>query len=103
MDDKEFRVETAIEFMKEGRSFPIGNLRFGINDTGNIEVAGWSNYLEFSNLTKDRSTEELNNTKSLFFRIVNTFPKLKEFIKGKDIEYRLYFNDAGKTSITICS
>ena len=41
MDIKEFRLETAIEFLKEGPSIPVGDLRFGINDVGDITAAGW--------------------------------------------------------------
>jgi hypothetical protein len=99
----EKKIEVAIELLKEGKSFFIDNIRLSINELNNIQVAGWSNVTIFKNLSKKESLKELVEVKNLFSQMCESSIELKNFIKGKDIEYELYFDDYGKTSIKICS
>ena len=64
------RIKTALEFLKDGQYFTVDDIRLGINELGNIEVAGWSQYGYFENPTKVNCLPELYETKSLFFQIL---------------------------------
>jgi hypothetical protein len=97
------KIDTAIDLLKQGKSLKVGDVRLGIDETGGIEIAGWSQYLNLENLTRSVALKELEETKSLFDQMVETSTALKLFSDGKKISYSLYFDDAGKTSITICS
>ena len=97
------RIKIAIEFLKDKKSFTVGDLRLGVNKSADIEVTGWSQYTNFRNLTKENSLEELQEIKSLFYDMLKISPELVNFIKGKDIVFNLYFDDYGKASIEICS
>ena len=97
------RIKTAIEFLKGGQSFNIDDIRLGLNEGGDIEVAGWSQYTNLENLTKDSSLRELDEIKYLFSEMIMSSPELRKFIQEKYIEYSLYYDDYGKASISICS
>ncbi|TXJ22929.1 MAG: hypothetical protein E6Q24_19525 [Chitinophagaceae bacterium] len=97
------RMLAAIDFLRNGQSFNIGNIRLGISDLGGIEVAGWSQFKNIENLTKSFSLRELQDLKDEFNEILLSSPSLKTFIKNKNIEFALYFDDYGKASIAICS
>ena len=99
----ENRIKIALEFLKEGKSFTIGELRLGAEKPGIIEVIGWSRYTNFANLTKQQCLKELEEIKELFYEMVNTSLELKHFIKDQSIEFHLYFDDYGKASIALCS
>jgi hypothetical protein len=99
----ENRIKIAVELLKEGRSFKVGDLRLGMNGSNILTVTGWSQYLNFFNLTKNTSLNELAEIKDIFSNIVNISNDLKVFIAGKSIEYILCYDDGGKASIDICS
>ena len=99
----EKRIKTALEFLKDGQSFTVGELRLDVEESGIIEVTGWSQFKNFSNLTKQQSLKELEEIKSLFYKMVDISIDLRNFIGGKSIKFNLYFDDYGKGSIGICS
>ena len=99
----ERRIETALEFLKDGQSFTVGDLRLGVESPGIVKVTGWSRYNNFVNLTKQRSLKELEEVKTIFCKMVDASLRLKDFVKDKSIEFNLYFDDYGKGSISICS
>ena len=99
----EGRIKTALEFLKDGQSFTVGELKLGVEQEGVLEVTGWSQYKNFENLTKQQSLKELEEIKALFYKMVNVSKDLKNFIENKSIEFNLYFDDYGKGSIGICS
>jgi len=96
------RIKTAVEFLKDGQSFSVGDLRLGI-ERNIINVTGWSQYSNLENLTKHIALKELDEIKTLFQQMIDASPELRIFIVGKKIEYNLYFDDYGKGSIIICS
>ncbi len=99
----ERRIKTAIEFLRDGQSFTIGEIRLENEKSGVIKVTGWSQYKNFANLTKQKSLRELEEIKALFYKMVKVSPDLRSFIENKSIEFNLYFDDYGKGSIGICS
>jgi len=55
----ETQIDIAIEYMSENRSFKVGDLRLGADGLNEVEVAGWSRYLDLKNITKQISFKEL--------------------------------------------
>lgn len=99
----EVRIRTALEFLKDGQSFTVGEIRLGAEKPGVIEVTGWSQYTNFANLTKQQCLRELEEIKELFYKMVDASSELKDFTKDKSAEFTLCFDDYGKGSIAICS
>ncbi len=97
------RIITALEFLKDGQSFTVGELRLGAERPGVIEVNGWSQYTNFANLTKQQCLKELEEIKALFYKMVDASEELEAFIKDKSVEFNLCFDDYGKGSIGLCS
>jgi hypothetical protein len=96
------RIKTAVEFLKEGQAFNVGDLRLGI-EKNTVIVSGWSQYSNIENLTPLQAMNELSEVKTLFMRMIDASQELKNFIANKKIEYNLFFDDYGKASIIICS
>ncbi len=99
----EERIKTAFQFLKDGQSFTVGELRLGAEKLGVIEVTGWSQYIDFANLTKLQCLKELEEIKALFHKMVDVSPELRDFIKYKSTVFTLCFDDYGKGSIELCS
>lgn len=97
------RIKIALEFLKNGQSFTVGDLRFSMSSPDLLSVTGWSQYLNFSNLSKANSLNELAEIKKIFSDMVVASDDLKGFISNKSIEYVLCYDDGGKASIDICS
>ena len=104
MEDNEeilSRIKTAIDFVRDGRPFTVGDLFFKL-DSDVLTVCGVFNSNIESNVTKERSLRELDAIEHLFMRMKNASTDLDEFIKDKTIKYKLVFN-YGMGSIIVCS
>ena len=97
------RIKTAIEFMKEGKSFLVGDLRFGTSELNEVKISGWSNYVNLRNIDRNIALKELMGIKSQFLASIESSPELETFIKDKVIEYVLFLDDYGKGSIQLVS
>jgi len=100
--DMENRIKIAVEFLKNGQSFMVGDLRLGIEKPGSVYVTGWSTYDNLENLTKQIALKELQEIKCVFQKMVDISPELKDFIGNNSIEYNLAFN-YGQGAIGVCS
>ena len=98
----ENRIKTAVEFLKDGQSLIVGDLRLGVEKPGGVYVTGWSTYNNLENLTKQIALKELQEIKDLFQKMVDISPELKEFIEDKSVEFNLTF-DYGQGAIGVCS
>ena len=96
------KINAALGYLRNGESITIEKLRLE-NDTENFNVIGWSEFINFENLTKSQSLKDLEEVKEVFSRIANVSEEFRNFVKDKTIVYNLYFDDAGKASIAICS
>jgi len=96
------RTKIALEFLKDGQSFTVGKLCLGMSSSNLLTVTGWSKSLNFLNLTKSKSLNELAEIKDIFSNMVAASDDLKRFIVDKSIEYTLCYDDGGKASIDIC-
>ena len=76
-------IETALVFLKEKKSYRVGDLRLGIDEEGGFFVTGWSNCFYFESITKSIALDELQEIKVLFNKIVAQSPELADFVKGR--------------------
>ena len=66
-------------------------------------ISSWSRYNNFTNLTKSKSLEELEDIKNTYNEMELLSDELKHFAEYRCKEFILYFDDGGKASIEICS
>jgi len=99
--NNEERLKRAVEFLKESKSFMVGDLQLEDNEN-NFNVIGWSNYQFIENLSMQHALIELNEIKNLFKLMIENNHELKIFIENKNIAYELRGDETGKSSITIC-
>lgn len=92
----------ALEFLKDGQSFKLGDLRLGMNGNCDMYITGWTQFESIENLTKSEALHELDIIKNMFQQILDQSQELKDFIEGKRIKYNLAFN-YGMGAIGICS
>ena len=97
------RIKSALILLTEGHSFKVGDLTFGCNDKNIFSVTGWTTTNNLATLTKQKALTELNEIKSLFERMVIASFELSEFIKSRQINYYLGYDDNGKCGIGICN
>lgn len=97
------RIEIALDFLRDGKSFTVCGLLLEANSYNTLVVKGWSDFLNFSNLSKKLCLSELKEIKEVFSEMVNSSSNLGKFIEDKEIEYVLCYDDAGKASIDICT
>ena len=105
MDTEELldRIKSSLILLTEGNSFKVGDLTFGCKNKKIFSVTGWATTNNLETLTKHKALTELNEIKFLFARMVNASLELSEFIKDKQIDYYLGYDDNGKCGIGICS
>ena len=97
------RIRTALNFLKDGQSFTVGELRLAVEGPKLISVTGWSQLKSFENLNKQRCLDELEEIKGLFHKMMESSQELEGFMKNKSVQFILCFDDYGKVSIGLCS
>ena len=104
MDTEELRnrVRAALRLLSDGQAFKVGDLTFAFKDTTHFLVSGWTNNNRLENVTRQSALTELKEIKSLFLKMVDSSSELSDFIKDKEIEYCLSYDDYGKGGIGIC-
>ncbi len=99
----ERRIKIALEFLKDGHYFSVGEIRLGVKESNIVEVTGWSKYTNLTNLSKDKCLKELMELKSQFASMVDSSQDLRVFIENKSIEYSFFYDDDDKGSTLVCS
>ncbi|MES1181747.1 MAG: hypothetical protein ABUL44_03035 [Flavobacterium sp.] len=94
------RVKTALALLPDGHTMQVGDLSLCCSDNAHFTVKGWTIH-NLENVTQQTSLTELEEIKSLFAKMVIASNDLADFIKDKQIEYYLGYDD-GKGSIGIC-
>jgi hypothetical protein len=102
MEEISNRIKTAIEFLKDGFPFKVGELYLGISDNNCINVTGASKFIHMENINKEEAIKELDEIKSLFGKMISASEELKNFISDKQIKFNLDF-DYGMGDVRICS
>jgi hypothetical protein len=97
----EERIKIALNFLKSGQSFTVADLRLHVV-ADEMRVTGWSNFLNFSSISRNTSLHELQEIKAIFNSVLSISSELNEFVAGKTIKYILCYDDAGKGAVDIC-
>ncbi len=95
-------IKTALAFLKENGYYRVGDIRLGIDEEGDFLVTGWSSCFHLKSITRSNALEELQEIKSLFYKMHAESSELSDFIKGRKIKYSLAY-DMGKSGIGVCS
>jgi hypothetical protein len=93
------RINIALQFLNEGKSFRVNNLRLRVVESNNLEIRGWSQTVNLKNITRLGAIEELTNIKSDFSDMLTVSDQLKDFVKTKTLVFILAFDDSGKVFI----
>ncbi|KIC92607.1 hypothetical protein [Flavihumibacter solisilvae] len=96
-------LNLALDILKETGSARVGDFRLELDGSDSLLVIGWSQYLTFSNLTKQICINELAEVKDGYNRMLTLSREFEEFTRSKSIEFKLYYDDGGRVSIEICS
>lgn len=99
----ESKINIAIQCLQRKTPILIGNLRFEIENNNRLIINGWSSVIHFNSLRKEHCIQELQAIKLTFQDMLLSHPQFEDFIHGKEVTYRLLFDDYGKGSIFICS
>lgn len=95
------RLNAAVEFLKDGMTFKVGEYVLGVVNPNTIFVNGYSEYNNVQNLSKERATEELFQIKNDFNTIMNEAKVFLSFMKNKSIDYILVV-DTGNAGLNVC-
>jgi|SRR6185312_13033446 len=96
-------ILTVIELLKSGHPCSIGDIQLDTNKLGEITITGFSKYNNLKNITKEIALKELGETKSIYIGMVEVSNEMKIFTQGRPVIFNLNYDDAGKTSLLICS
>jgi hypothetical protein len=96
------RSKAALEIIKQGQSFRVGNLLISLTGGKVLTVTGWTQYVHLSSLTKEIALKELEASKNEFKELIFTSSDWRKFTEDKMIEFTLDFDDYGKAGIAIC-
>jgi hypothetical protein len=96
------RIKNAVILLSNGHSFKVGDFRFDCIGKTRFSVTGWTTKNSLKDLTKQSALVELEEVKTLFLKMTDSSTELYDFIKEREIDYHLDFDDYGKGSIAIC-
>jgi hypothetical protein len=98
-------IRNKIWLIPDGIPLRLDNTTIQINDSSQLLVTGWTNTIHFRNISKESILQELNDLKSLFSNLSESFPELNEIVRANNliIEYHMAYDDSGKTGIGLCS
>lgn len=97
------RLDIAISFLEDKKSFKVDDLLLSVNEANDMEVTGWSQCINIQNVNKEIALRELQEIKLLFSQMLQSSIELTSFIAKRAIVFNLWFDDYGKASIGICS
>jgi hypothetical protein len=68
-------------------------------------VTGWTNTINFENISKANLLQELDDLKSSFLNLSKSFKELTDIVMINNliIEYHMAYDDSGKAGIGLCS
>ena len=97
-------IREKIWRIADGIPLRLGNMAIRIAD-GKLLVTGWTSTIHFENLHKHKMLEELNDLKTNFQLLSDSYQELENMKSGNnlELEYHLAYDDGGKASIGLCS
>jgi hypothetical protein len=103
MDTK--NVRERIWLIANGIPLSLGNMTIKTTDSGKLLVTGWTNTINFENISKANLLQELDDLKSSFLNLSKSFKELTDIVMINNliIEYHMAYDDSGKAGIGLCS
>lgn len=110
MDIIKDRIKNAVEILKTGNSYQVGDIRLrmdikrkflGLKTERKLYVGGPTAYSNLDFLTKDKALKELSDIKLRFNELIDNSEELKGLVQDISIEYHLTEAD-DKCGVTIC-
>jgi hypothetical protein len=98
IDDLVNRLNTSVEFLKDGMAFKVGQFVIGLEDPNTIYVNGSSDFYHIENLSQEIATKELADIKLEFEAIMSKASNFLNYLKNKSIEYNLLI-DTGTAGV----
>jgi hypothetical protein len=98
-------IRQRIWLIADGIPLKLDSLTIRTSDSDKLLVTGWTNTINFSNISKENILQELNDLKCSFSDLLKKFPELNDIVKGNGltIEYHMAYDDSGKAGIGLCS
>jgi len=67
-----------------------------------LQITGWSSCLDYSQITRETARSEMTAIRTSFERTLDESLALQSFANGKQLQFKLAYDDAGKASLDIC-
>lgn len=98
-------IRDKIWRIADGLPFKFGNMTIRTTDSGKLLVTGWTDTINFKNISKEKTLQELEELKSSFSDLSKSYNELNDIVKNNNltIEYHMAYDDAGKVGIGLCS
>ncbi|MDR3628166.1 MAG: hypothetical protein P4L45_15085 [Ignavibacteriaceae bacterium] len=102
--DKEIlkRLESSLEFIKDGLTFKVGDFVLGKTKDGKIFVNSYLQDINIDKIEKSFAKEKLEEMTNEFNGLVTKSPRFQEFLSDFDLNYYLLY-DTGLAGINICA
>ena len=99
------KIREQIWRIANGIPFRMNNMTIRTTDSGKLLVTGWTETMNFKNISKEQILQELEELKSSFANLSKSFNDLNDIVKRNHltIEFHMAYDDAGKASIGLCS
>jgi hypothetical protein len=92
------RIRTSVEFVGDGPSLRVGDLRLGMNEADELCVTGVSRARTLRSLTKERALREMRKIREVFDAMVAVSPELQQFVREYSVRYELAFEAEGEAT-----
>ncbi|HET8656948.1 MAG TPA: hypothetical protein VFL93_15595 [Longimicrobiaceae bacterium] len=96
------RIRASVEFVGDGPSLRVGDLRLGMNEADELCVTGVSRARALRSLTKERALRELRKIREVFDAMVAVSPELRQFVQEYSVRCKLAL-ETEEGAIGICT
>ena len=94
------RIEIAVEMLKEGRSFKLGDILLSASEDV-MHVTSQTRSFSLDTMSQASALRELSEIKGLFEKMISKSSNLSEFAANKSLEFILTIS-AGMSNQPVC-
>lgn len=98
-------IRERIWLLPDGIPLKLDSMTVEISGADKLLVTGWTNTINFNNISKENIVQELADLRYSFSDLSKSFAEIIAIVKDNNltIEYCIAYDDGGKTRITLCS
>lgn len=98
-------MRKRIWLIADGVPLRLENMTIRTTDSGKLFVTGWTDTIQFENISRKKIAQELDDLKISFSEFSKSFTELNDLVKLNNltIEYHMAYDDSGKVGIALCS